>query len=153
GHPGNSTPLDEQVFLVETLNRVQRLPEWESTAVIIAWDDSDGWYDHVMPPIVTHSATPLDFGCGTVTTEEPARCGYGPRLPLLLISPWARENYVSSLLTDQTSITRFIEDNWLGGQRISAISLDNHAAPLLDMFDLSQSHMRRLILDPDTGTV
>src|SRR5262249_7121816 len=44
GHPGNSTPLDEQVFLVETLNRIQRLPEWESTAVIIALDDSDGWY-------------------------------------------------------------------------------------------------------------
>src|SRR5262249_32222281 len=78
GHPGNSDPLDEQQFLVETLNRLQQLSEWQSTAVIIAWDDSDGWYDHVMPPIVNHSDTRLDAGCGSPTMGAPARCGYGP---------------------------------------------------------------------------
>ncbi len=106
-------------------------------AVIIAWDDSDGWYDHVMPPIVNQSNTPLDFLCGSRTDGPGARCGYGPRLPLLVISPYAKENYVSHALTDQTSILRFIEDNWLGGKRISPISFDNIAGSLDDMFDFS----------------
>jgi phospholipase C len=151
GHPGNSNPLDEQVFLVNTLNRLQQMPEWRSMAVIIAFDDSDGWYDHVMPPIVNQSNTPLDFLCGERTDGPGARCGYGPRLPLLVISPYARENYVSHTLTDQTSILRFIEDNWLGGGRISAISFDRIAGSLADMFDFSAPVMRQLILDTVTG--
>ena len=53
------------------------------------------------------------------------RCGYGPRLPLLVISPYARQNYVDHSLTDQSSILRFIEDNWLDGQRIQG-SFDAH---------------------------
>jgi phospholipase C len=60
GHAGYSDPLAEQTFLVETLNRLQRLPEWEHTAVITAYDDSDGWYDHVMGPIVSQSSTSED---------------------------------------------------------------------------------------------
>lgn len=151
GHPGISDPLDEQQFLVETLNRLQRLPEWQSTAVIIAWDDSDGWYDHVMPPIVNHSNTPLDSGCGAETMGAPVRCGYGPRLPLLVISPFARPNTVSHSLGDQSSITRFIEDTWLGGERISATSFDNLAGSLLDLFDFGQTPARPLFLDPATG--
>ena len=151
GHPGISNPLDEQQFLVETLNHLQRLAEWRSTAVIIAWDDSDGWYDHVMPPIVNHSATPLDTGCGEETAGAPIRCGYGPRLPFLLISPFARQNYVSHSLTDQTSITRFIEDTWLGGERISATSFDNLAGSLSDLFDVSEPNPVPLVLDPTTG--
>jgi phospholipase C len=53
GHAGYSNPLLEQQFLVETINRLQESPEWRETAIIIAYDDSDGWYDHVMPPIVS----------------------------------------------------------------------------------------------------
>ena len=106
-------------------------------AVIIAADDSDGWYDHVMPPIVNQSNTPLDFLCGDKSDGPGARCGYGPRLPLLVISPYARENYVSHALTDQTSILRFIEDNWLGGERISDISFDRIAG-------LARRHVRLL---------
>jgi phospholipase C len=151
GHPGNSNPLDEQAFLVDTLNRLQQLPEWRSMVVIIAADDSDGWYDHVMPPIVNQSNTSLDFQCGGRTDGPGARCGYGPRLPLLVISPYARENYVSHALTDQTSILRFIEDNWLNGERISELSFDRIAGSLADMFDFSGPLMRRLILDPTTG--
>ena len=151
GHPGNSDPLDEQEFLVRTLNRLQELPEWRSMAVIIATDDSDGWYDHVMPPIVNQSNTPLDFLCGDKSDGPGARCGYGPRLLLLVISPYARENYVSHALTDQTSILRFIEDTWLGGERISEISFDRFAGSLADMFDFFSHNMRRLLLDPATG--
>ena len=151
GHPGTSNPLDEQVFLAETINRLQQLPEWRSMAVILATDDSDGWYDHVMPPIVNQSNTPIDFRCGSRTDGPGARCGYGPRLPLLVISPYAKTNYVSHALTDQTSILRFIEDNWLAGQRVSAISFDRIAGSLADMFDFSRPVMRRLLLDPATG--
>jgi phospholipase C len=153
GHPGQSDPLDEQVFIVEALNRLQRLPEWRRMAVVIAWDDSDGWYDHVMPPVVNTSATPLDFQCGAESDEPGARCGYGPRLPFLVISPFAKENYVSGALIDQTSILRFIEDNWLDGERISDISFDNIAGPIEDLFDFSadKRRPRRLFLDPMTG--
>ncbi len=151
GHPGISDALDEQQFLVETLNRLQQLPEWSSTAVIVAWDDSDGWYDHVMPPILNHSSTPLDDGCGSETDGAPARCGYGPRLPLLLISPFARRNYVGHSLIDQSSITRFIEDTWLGGERISPTSFDNLASSLSDLFDFGPAPAPILLLDPITG--
>jgi phospholipase C len=151
GHPGRSDALDEQQFLVETVNRLGRLPEWSSMAIVIAWDDSDGWYDHVMPPIVNRSHTPLDTGCGAESQGAPGRCGYGPRLPLLLISPYARRNYVSHTLTDQTSITRFVEDRWLGGQRLTDASFDNLAGSLLDMFDFGAPPAPALVLDPATG--
>ena len=158
GHPAQSEPLDEQVFIVESLNRLQQLPQWRQMAVIVAWDDSDGWYDHVMPPIVNTSETPLDTGpggerlCGDGTQGPGARCAYGPRLPFLVISPFAKENFVSSALADQTSILRFIEDNWLGGQRISESSFDNIAGSIAGMFDFSRrTKVRRLFLDPYTG--
>jgi phospholipase C len=157
GHPGTSEPLDEQFFIVDTLNQLQRLPEWNDMAVIIAWDDSDGWYDHVMPPIVNRSATALDVGaeeqmlCGAVTDGAGARCAYGPRLPFLVISPWAKENHVSGVLLDQTSILRFIEDNWLDGERISDTSFDNIAGSIEDLFDFDEPNPRRLFLDPSTG--
>jgi phospholipase C len=95
GHAGYSDPLDEQTFLVQAINHLQQLPSWKSTAVIIAYDDSDGWYDHVMGPIVSQSSDPtydalLGAGlCGATPAGAPSdRCGYGPRLPLLVISPY-----------------------------------------------------------------
>jgi phospholipase C len=158
GHPAQSDPLDEQVFLAESLNRLQQLPEWRQMAVMIAWDDSDGWYDHVMPPIVNGSATVLDTGpsgkrlCGDETVGPGARCAYGPRTPFLVISPYARENVVSSALADQSSILRFIEDNWLGGERVSEISFDNIAGSLEGMLDFTRTEPApRLFLDPYTG--
>ena len=151
GHPGNSNPLDEQDFIVRTVTRLQQLAQWKDMAIVIAADDSDGWYDHVMPPIVNRSTTTLDFLCGDTTDGPGARCGYGPRLPLLVISPYAKENYVSHALTDQTSILRFIEDNWLRGERVSDLSFDRIAGSLEDMFDFGKANARRVILDPRTG--
>ncbi len=136
---------------METINRLQHLPQWDRMAIVIAWDDSDGWYDHVMAPVVNHSNTPLDYGCGDRTDGPGARCAYAPRIPLLVISPWAKENYVSGALSDQTSVLRLIEDNWLGGQRISELSFDRTAGSLLDLFDFSAPRLRRLILDPESG--
>lgn len=97
GHPAISDPLAEQAFLVNTINRIEKLPEWNITAVIITWDDSDGWYDHVMPPIVSQSNDPTnDRLLGTMGLCGVAahyafqdRCGYGPRIPLLVVSPFA----------------------------------------------------------------
>jgi phospholipase C len=159
GHAGYSDPLAEQTFLVQTLNRLQRLTEWEHAAVIIAYDDSDGWHDHVMGPIVSQSSTSEDglTGAGSCGTAAPGayqgRCGYGPRLPLLVSSPFAKVNFVDHSVTDQASILRFIEDNWELG-RLGDQSFDETAGSLLNLFTFS-AHRRAppLFLDPATGQV
>ena len=156
GHAGYSDPLAEQRFVVETINRLQERPEWRETAVIISWDDSDGWYDHVMPPIVSQSNTADDQllgpgSCGTAPAgAAQGRCGYGPRLPLLAISPWARENFVDHSTTDQSSVARFIEDNW-GLGRLGDDAFDARAGSLESLFDFSRPRPGRLMLDPRTG--
>lgn len=158
GHAGYSDPIDEQVFLTDTINKLQRLPEWKSTAVVIAYDDSDGWYDHQMSPIVNQSQTTEDQlsapgQCGSnaarVESDLQGRCGYGPRLPLLVISPFAKANYVDHTVTDQTSILRFIEDNW-GTGRIGGGSFDARAGSLSNLFD-SHGNNHKLFLDGLTG--
>ncbi len=167
-HPGYSDPLDEQAFVVNTINLLESLPTWNSTAVVIAYDDSDGWYDHQMGPIVNTSNGPDDAltapgFCGTAaptlagynTTANPnalGRCGHGPRLPMLVISPWARQNFVDHTMTDQSSIIHFIEDNWLGGQRIGGGSFDAIASSISQMFDFTQIRTNgTLILNPNSG--
>jgi phospholipase C len=158
GHPGYSDPIDEQHFLVDTINHLQKLDSWKSTAVVVAYDDSDGWYDHVMGPIVSQSSDPTgdaltDPGkCGTAPAGAyQDRCGYGPRQPLLAISPWAKSNFVDHSVTDQSSILRFAEDNW-GLGRIGNQSLDAKAGSLANLFDFSvRGDGRRVILDPSTG--
>ena len=160
GHPGNSSPLDEQVFITQTINMLESLPTWSSTAVIIAWDDSDGWYDHVMSPILNHSLSPEDAlsgtgecGLGSNSLEGiQGRCGYGPRLPFIVVSPFAKGNYVDSTLTDQSSVPAFIEDNW-GLPRIGNGSFDSFAGPITGMFDFKHARNIQLILDPSTGSV
>ena len=167
GHAGYSDPLDEQTFLVTLINFLQQQPTWKSTAVIVMYDDSDGWYDHQMGPLVNQSTGPADAltgpnACGTASNSLPGldpanthalgRCGYGPRQPLLVISPWALENFVDHTVTDQTSVLRFIEDNWLGGQRIGQGSFDAIASPINQMFNFDQPGDKdRLILNPGTG--
>jgi len=162
GHPADSTPLAEQTFLVNTINQIENSPFWRDTAIIIAWDDSDGWYDHVMPPIVNPSHDANNdalLGAGLCGPLIPGayqdRCGYGERLPFLVISPYAKHNYVDHSINDTTSILRFIEDNWSLG-RIGDQSFDALAGSILGMFDFDEHHRgrdRRLILDPDSGEV
>lgn len=166
GHPGYSSPLDEQQFVVTVINALELSSFWNSTAVVILYDDSDGWYDHQMSPIVNHSETAADQltgknSCGDGSSALPGinpktlhaqgRCGYGPRTPLLVISPYSRINFVDHTLTDQSSILRFIEDNWLNGKRIGAGSFDALAGALDNMFDFSHLSKTKLILDPNTG--
>ncbi|HUX68431.1 MAG TPA: alkaline phosphatase family protein [Terriglobales bacterium] len=171
GHAGNSDPLDEQRFLVQVVNFLEQRPEWKSTAVIITYDDSDGWYDHVASPQVNGSSSPADAlaapgVCGSGTPalagyaannpHAQGRCGYGPRLPLLLISPWARPNFVGANVTDQTSILRLIEDTFLHGQRLGHGSYDAFSGSLDPLFDFSRpqpQNTRPLWLDESTGEV
>ncbi|MGI0047748.1 MAG: alkaline phosphatase family protein [Nitrosotalea sp.] len=151
GHGAISDPLDEQKFLVSTINHLEKTPEWKDTAVIILWDDSGGWYDHQYPPIINQSNGPEDHGCGTAKAGAiDNRCGHGPRQPLLVISPFAKENFVDHTMTDQTSVLKFIEDNWSLG-RIGNQSFDVQANSLDNMFDFEHGNADKLFLDPTTG--
>ena len=168
GHAGYSDPLDEQTFIVDTINFLMQRPEWANTAVVINYDDSDGWYDHQEGQILNTSQTTADALtgaglCGTVPPQlagisaphAQGRCGYGPRLPMMVISPYARQNYVDHTLTDQSSIIRFVEDNWLNGQRIGNGSFDTIANSIASMFQFVQptSCLRYVLLNDSTGLV
>src|SRR4051794_9168315 len=154
-HPGYSGPADEQHWLVRVLNKLQKAPEWSSTAVSIAYDDSDGWYDHafIAPQQGSDGNSDALDGvhqCGAAPANGAYRdrCGPGPRLPLLLISPYAKQNFVDSTQTEQTSIPRFIEDNW-GLGRIGDQSFDARAKPLDNMFDFVGAPAAKLYLGED----
>jgi phospholipase C len=167
GHGGYSDPLDEQQFIVHVVNFLQQRPEWRDTAVVIAYDDSDGWYDHQAAPRANASKTAADAldgqgvcaahgtlpGLNSKGQPVQGRCGYGPRLPLLVVSPWARSNHVDHTVTDQSSVTRFIEDNWLHNERLGGGSFDAVAGTLNNLFDFYQPHAghHRLFLDEQTG--
>ena len=158
GHAGYSDPLDEQTFVVNMVNAIMKSPFWSSTAIIITYDDSDGWYDHQMSPILNQSNGSFDFltgvgNCGDGSKAQfPGRCGYGPRLPLMVISPYAKVNYVDHAVTDQSSVLRFIEDNWNLG-RIGGSSMDAQAGSLNSLFDFTSASAQAVILDPSQGTV
>ncbi len=170
GHAGYSDPIDEQAFLVHAINFIEQTPQWNNTAILVTYDDSDGWYDHIYN-IVNGSATSKDGFtgsgmCGDGTSALPGveantlhaqgRCGYGPRLPLLVISPWAKPNYVSRTVTDQSSILRFIEDTFLNQQRIGQGSYDAIAGSMNDMLDLSGTTPQNgspIVLDEATGLI
>jgi phospholipase C len=158
GHPGYSDPLDEQVFVVDVINALQNSKYWKDLAVVIAYDDSDGWYDHALGPIVNQSAVSDDTlatpgSCGSGKSSTQGQCGYGPRQPLLVISPYAKRNYVDHRVTDQSSILRFIEDNWNLG-RIGGNSSDVKAGRLNGLFDFDdKGRAPRLILDDSTGLI
>jgi phospholipase C len=159
GHAAYSDPIDEQRFVVREINALQRTPAWRSTAVIVAYDDSDGWYDHAYPGVANPSRSVSDAltapgmcGTGRRLAREQGRCGYGPRLPFLVVSPWAKRNAVDHSLTDQSSIIRFVEDNW-GLPRIKG-SADRLAGDIDRMFNFRPRQPRnaaRFILDPATG--
>ena len=151
GHAGNSDPLDEQRFLVEEINMIEQSKYWPNTAIIIDYDDSDGWYDHQLGPIVDPSNDTSDQlngagKCGTVTTETPERkdrCGVGPRLPLLVISPWARRNYVDGTFTEQSSITKFIEETGTSGKSAPARWTQRRARSTTCSISIAATRARR----------
>src|SRR5580692_12852244 len=174
-HPGNSNPLDAQAGLVNLINFLQQQPDWDSTAVILAYDDSDGWADHVSAKITQGSFSSQDALngaglCGAAGATEPTgihglpvagRCGPGTRQPFMVISPFAKKNYVSHVLITQASIPQFIEDNWLTSgsgkkavtQRIGEGSFDATTGSIADMFNFNKANSEKLVLDPTFGTI
>ncbi|MGH7101661.1 MAG: phospholipase C [Acetobacteraceae bacterium] len=168
GHAGYSNPVDEQTGIVAVVNFVMQQPDWKNTAIIITYDDSEGWYDHGFSaptnPSFDKVADQLDgpgrCGIGTPlagVNGHPVngRCGLGPRLPFLVLSPWAKSDYVSHTEIDQASVVRFIEDNWLNGGRLGDGSFDATAASIMGTFDFTSTGGKTpsLILDPSTGEV
>ena len=177
GHAAYSDPADEQAFVAREIDSLMRTPDWRSTVVIVNWDDSDGWYDHVYSGVTNPSLSPADNLTNTTLSGptsgqcgpspqtkaplagEQGRCGFGPRIPMLLISPFARVNHVDSNLTDQASILNFIEYNWrlpgIPGSADQVLSrLDRSEGlpfDLAGMFDFRNPEANRLILSPATG--
>jgi phospholipase C len=187
GHAAYSDPADEQQFVVNTINELEQSPDWSSTAVVINYDDSDGWYDHVFGPVVNQSHSVADNLTNTSTdvpdngtsglceaatsnrhdrpvpgtlAGEQGRCGFGPRLPMMVISPWAKTNYVDNDLSDQSSFINFVEYNWdLPGIKGSSDKvlrpLDKQEGVNFDlggMFDFNAPpNTTPYILDPNTG--
>ncbi|PTM96748.1 phospholipase C [Streptomyces sp. VMFN-G11Ma] len=160
GHAGYSDPIDEQHFLVNEINAVQKSSQWKSTAIVVAYDDSDGWYDHVVSPVLNGSKD-TTTGSNGKATDSPAcqsgpaaaggyadRCGPGPRQPLLVISPYSKVNSIDHTATEQTSITQFIENNW-GTGRIGDTSFDRRAGSLGGMFDFRHPNNKQVLLNSD----
>ncbi len=132
-------PQDIQVgerFLAKVVHALMHAPTWRRTALFITYDEHGGYYDHVPPPraVKPDGAAPLP-----VPGQPPLVAGgfdrYGFRVPLMVVSPWARPGYVSNVVQDHTSITAFLEHKW----NLPAMTFrDANAAPMLDYFDFSR---------------
>ncbi|WP_153502742.1 phospholipase C [Cumulibacter manganitolerans] len=159
GHAAYSDPIDEQAFLVKYINMIQQSKNWKDTAIVLAYDDSDGWYDHSAAKVLNASSSPDDAAwCKDAAAAGVPiaggyqdRCGPGPRQPLLVMSPFAKRNYVDHTPTDQASILRFIEDNWHLGE-IGDHSADAWAGDLTGLFDFHHPKAPSVLLNGD-GTV
>jgi phospholipase C len=180
GHAAYSDPADEQAFVTSVINELERSPDWKSTAVFVSYDDSDGWYDHAYSGVTNPSLSPADnltntsftvsstgtsgqCGPSPQTTAplagEQGRCGFGPRLPLLLISPFAKKNAVDHNLSNQASMINFVEYNWgLPGipgsvDQAEAATDASEGVPfdLAGLFQLSGKKAGKLFLNPATG--
>ena len=154
GHAGYSDPQDEQNFLIKEINELQKSPEWSSTAVVIAYDDSDGWYDHVYhaPTNGSSDSTQDAAACiAAASAKAPVngyedRCGPGVREPLMVISPYAKTNNVDHTFLTETSVLSFIEKNWRTG-RIGDGSYDATAGNLETAFDFSRPNDKQVLLN------
>jgi len=124
-HPPASTCVGEN-WTVEQVNAVMQGPNWSSTAIFITWDDFGGFYDHVVPPKVDS-------------------WGFGPRVPLLIISPYAKQAYVSHTQYEFSSLLKFVEARY---SFPALTARDREANSTLDSFDFTQRPRPPLMLAP-----
>jgi phospholipase C len=177
GHAAYSDPQDEQEFIAHTINEIMNTPDWKHTAIVINYDDSDGWYDHANPGVLNPSLSAADNLTNTTLTGatsgqcgpkpqtaaplggEQGRCGLGPRLPMLVISPYAKANAVDHNLSNHASTINFIEYNWglpgISGsfdQGQTQVDHSEHVPfDLAGMFQFGCAPNSALPLDPVTG--
>jgi phospholipase C len=125
-------------FLAKVVNAVMHSPQWENTALFIMYDEHGGYYDHVPPPaaIAPDSLAPNQAYANPGYTLMPGGYNrYGFRVPLFVVSPWARADYISKVVQDHTSIAVFIERKW----NLPAMTFrDANAHPMTDYFDFKQ---------------
>ncbi len=127
-HPrgGRASMCEGENWTVEILNALQESPYWEETAVVLTWDDFGGFYDHVAPPHVD-------------------LYGLGPRVPAIVISPWARPGYIDGRTYEFSSVLKFIETVFA---LPSLTERDRRASDMLGAFDFHQRPLDPLILEP-----
>jgi phospholipase C len=124
-HAGNQLSLGGPSWVASIVNAIGNSSYWANTAIIVTWDDWGGWYDHVPPPQVIADGT--SWGSGYV---------YGFRVPLIVISPYAKAAHISHVNHDFGSILRFMEENFA----LSSLGYaDARADDLSDCFDFNQS--------------
>lgn len=126
-HPPSSVCAGEN-WTVQQLNAIMQGPLWNSTAIFLTWDDFGGFYDHVPPPKVDNF-------------------GFGPRVPLLIISPYAKAGYISHTLYEFSSVLKFIETRY-GLHQLT--TRDAEANDLFDSFNFQQNPLQPLILQQRT---
>ena len=95
-HPAYSDAQISEALVTEAINKIAASPYWGQSAIIVTWDDSEGDYDHVPPPIVTAG-------------PDKSVISFGPRVPLILISPFAKAGYISHDQGSQSSVVKFID--------------------------------------------
>lgn len=124
-HAGSTVDTGGPSWVASIVNAIGNSPYWTNTAILITWDDWGGWYDHVVPPQVRVNCS--DWGCGYI---------YGFRVPLIVISPYAKPGYISHVNHDFGSILKFIEEIY---GLPSLGYADMLADDLSDCFDFDQS--------------
>ena len=127
--------LGEQ-FVAGVVRALMTSPLWGSVALFINYDEGGGYYDHVPPPkaIKPDNIAPIP-GPGAPPLAAGGFDRYGFRVPLFVVSPYARANYVSNIVQDHTSVTAFIERKW----NLPAMTFrDANAHPMTDYFDFSK---------------
>ncbi len=132
-------PQDIQLgerFIAEVVQALMHAKTWKHTALFITYDEHGGYYDHVPPPAaIVPDSIPPDLAPGDVPA---AFDRYGFRVPMIVVSPWAKPHYVSRAITDHTSITAFVERKW----NLPAMTYrDANAHPMTDYFNFHKPHL------------
>ena len=128
-----------EAFLGKVASAVMQGPHWHKTALFITYDEHGGWYDHVAPPrAVVPDDIPPDLTLSPIGTFPAGFDRYGFRVPLTVVSPWARPRHVSHHVADHTSILAFLQHKF---NLPPMTRRDARAWPLHDMFDLSHPRM------------
>ncbi len=119
GHPGYSGPAGDDAFVGDLVNRVKGSPYWGHTAIIVTFDETGGWWDHVAPPEQSGHFAPWIGGSPNLSGcqypgngQACGEAGFGPREPLLVISPRARKQFVDHQLMDTSSLVQWVEWNY-----------------------------------------